>query len=178
MNNSHEFNSCAHLLDSTKYQEAIDHYRALLSNGKDPLAEMMNFQKASQNNLAELYPDRCISPDNLVTVGQRVDWLKDQKEAFDDEFRELIEAIAGMSKEEKDRSAVWKKWKSKYHAIRNEPYHTHSQEDQLEAKFEAIDKLHFFMNMLFAVDLSAEEIFVLYYLKNKENFDRWNNRGY
>jgi hypothetical protein len=82
-----------------------------------------------------------------------------------------------MSLPEKDRSALWKKWKGKYEDLRAENVDTLSHEDRLELMFEVIDAAHFFNNVLLALGVDAETYFTLYYLKNAENIAR-QKRGY
>jgi dimeric dUTPase (all-alpha-NTP-PPase superfamily) len=52
-----------------------------------------------------------------------------------------------------------------------------SEEDKLETQFEYIDMFHFFMNIGLLIGIDGKTFAKLYYLKNKENFDR-QNRGY
>jgi hypothetical protein len=82
-----------------------------------------------------------------------------------------------MSNGEKDASGVWKAWKANNLEKRSTLIKDLSPEDQLEVKFELIDMAHFFLNMFVALGMDSQEIFELYFLKNKENFDRQNN-GY
>ncbi|AZV01087.1 hypothetical protein KNU35_gp144 [Escherichia phage vB_EcoM_005] len=103
--------------------------------------------------------------------------LREQKDCIDDEFRELLTSLGEMSKGEKDASAVWKKWKARYPEAQAKPISEMSPEDQLEIKFELIDIMHFVFNMAIGLNMSAEEMFKLYYLKNKHNFERQDN-GY
>jgi hypothetical protein len=45
-------------------------------------------------------------------------------------------------------------------------------DEQVEAKMEMIDMFHFVLNMFIGMDMSAEDVFIYYYLKNAENFER------
>ena len=174
-----EFNACAHLVNDKNFEAASKMYDELLASGKDPFGVMLDMQRSLQKNLAVLYPERCIDPDHIDTVGQSVDWLREQRDSLNDEFEEYIEALPGVSAyDEKTRTSVWKKWKSKYPTIRDLQLSSLSPEDLVELQFEFIDMLHFFMNAAFVPRLDAKSIFVMYYLKNAENFDRWNNRAY
>ena len=174
-----EFNACAHLVSDKNFETAAKMYDELLADGKDPFDVMLNMQRSLQRNLAGLYPERCLDPDHINTVGQAVEWLREQRDSLNDEFKEYVEALPGVSQyDEKTRTSVWKKWKSKYPDIRNIQLNTLSPEDLAELQFEFIDMLHFFMNAAFPVRLDSRMIFIMYYLKNAENFDRWNNRGY
>lgn len=171
-----EFNSCAKLLDENKISNAIKYYFDLKSDHIDPFLVMLEMQKALQEALFKKNP-QVQDVNNLNTLGQKADWLRDNKIAFDDEFRETMDALAGMNKPEKERSALWKKWKKNYDTLRSEEFNKLSTDEQIELKFEVCDMFHFFMNMMLAVNMSAEDMFVYYYYKNKENFDRI-KRGY
>ena len=67
--------------------------------------------------------------------------------------------------------------KSKYEDVRSMTFDDLSEKDKLELKFELADSFHFYMNMFFALDMSAEELFTFYYAKNAENHRRTQN-GY
>lgn len=169
------FNECAHLIEGV--DKAQNEYWDILGDEKDPLQVMLDMQKSLQVRLAKDKPEYNRHPDDLATAGEVVDWLRNQKDYIDDEFRELLTSLGGMSNGEKDASAVWKPWKSQ-HGERRETLITDlSPQDQLEIKFEMIDILHFVLNMFQGLGLTAEEIFKLYYLKNKHNFERQDN-GY
>ncbi|WRN92450.1 nucleoside triphosphate pyrophosphohydrolase [Shigella phage vb_GEC_SH_GT] len=169
------FNECAHLIEGV--DKAQNEYWDILGDEKDPLQVMLDMQKSLQVRLAKDKPEYNRHPDDLATAGEVVDWLRNQKDYIDDEFRELLTSLGGMSNGEKDASAVWKPWKAQ-HGERRETLITDlSPQDQLEIKFEMIDILHFVLNMFQGLGLTAEEIFKLYYLKNKHNFERQDN-GY
>lgn len=169
------FNECSQLIAGVdKAEEA--YFNALIHEDKDPLQVMLDMQKSLQVRLAN---DReyCYHPDKLSTAGDVVAWMREQKDCIDDEFRELLTSLGEMSKGEKDASAVWKKWKARYPEAQAKPISEMSPEDQLEIKFELIDIMHFVFNMAIGLNMSAEEMFKLYYLKNKHNFERQDN-GY
>ena len=46
-----------------------------------------------------------------------------------------------------------------------------------KVRMELIDAFHFFMNLLLCAGMTAEEVFSMYTMKNKENFER-QDRGY
>ena len=170
------FNECSGLIvGADKAKEA--YYNTLVQEHKDPLQVMLDMQKSLQVRLAEDKPEYNRHPDSLETAGEVVEWLRNQKDYIDDEFRELLTALGGMSNGEKAASSCWKPWKSQHGEYRNRKISELSPEDQLEIKFEMIDILHFALNMFAGLGMNAEEIFKLYYLKNQENFDR-QNRGY
>ena len=172
-----EFNSCANLIDTDEYKEARQKYTELLANGVDPFSVILNMQNQLQTKLADTYPGRCKSPADLKTLGDKYDWIRDNKIAFDDEYSELIAALGGMNKTPKDRSSLWKRWKSNYENIRNENFSDLAPNERLELLFECIDQVHFFANQILALEMTAEDIFTLYYAKNAENFKRYNS-GY
>ena len=47
-----------------------------------------------------------------------------------------------------------------------------SSDELIELKFEMCDFYHFVMNMMLALDMTAEEMFMYYYIKNAENHQR------
>lgn len=168
------FNECSQLIAGV--DKAEEAYTKAIAFSNDPLQIMLDMQKSLQVRLAN---DReyCYHPDKLATAGDVVAWMREQKDCIDDEFRELLTSLGEMSKGEKDASAVWKKWKARYTEAQSKPISEMSPEDQLEIKFELIDIMHFVFNMAIGLNMSAEEIFKLYYLKNLENFKRQDN-GY
>lgn len=171
-----EFNSCAHLHNEADLLAADAKYDEILSAGSNPLGYLLNIQNTLQEALAEKL-GRLQPPKAIKTKGELYEFLLSQKIAMDDEWRELIEAVGGMSKPEKDRSAVWKKWKGAYEDIREEKIADMPDTDRLELMFELVDFAHFFFNCLLAVGIDERELFRLYYLKNAENFAR-QERGY
>lgn len=172
-----EFNSCANLIDTPEYNEAKQKYTELLNKGIDPLSVILSMQNTLQTKLADTYPGRCKSPSELKTLGDKYDWIRDNKIAFDDEYSELISALGGMNKSAKDRSSLWKKWKANHENIRNENFSDLAPNEKLELLFECVDQVHFFANQILALEMSAEDIFCLYFAKNAENFRRYNS-GY
>ena len=170
-----EFNSCSHLLNNI--DEATKKYNEIKSSGGSPLNEMLKMQNQLQVNLKEKL-GRTIPPDELKTKGELVDFLFDQKRAFDDEFMELIHSIAGSNKSDKEQTSIWKKWKSDYTKLRSEDINEGLTEEEIHEKnMELCDLTHFFLNMVLALGLTEKELFEYYYLKNKENFNRYQN-GY
>lgn len=166
-----EFNSCSALLNDENFKEALDKYESLLNDGVDPFEFMLSMQHDLQVALSKKNSHNP-SPDSIETVGQKFDWLRENKQAFDDEYREIIDALPGMNTPVKDRSAVWKRWKSKYDDIRAKTFDDLTHDELKELKFELTDSFHFFMNMFFALDMDAKEMFVYYYFKNAENHRR------
>ncbi|AFU63976.1 nucleoside triphosphate pyrophosphohydrolase [Salmonella phage STML-198] len=169
------FNECSQLISGN--EKAENAYHDAVNAGIDPLQVMLDMQKSLQVRLANDKPEYNRNPDDLAKAGEVVDWLRNQKDYIDDEFRELLTSLGGMSNGEKAASSVWKPWKAQHAEFRNRLISEMSSKDQLEIKFEMIDILHFVLNMFQGLGMSAEEIFKLYYLKNAENFER-QNRGY
>ena len=169
------FNECAQLIEGVDIAEA--RYAGAMKHKQDPLQIMLDMQKSLQVRLAEDKPEYNKNPDELETAGEVVDWLRNQKDYIDDEFRELLTSLGGMSHGEKAASSCWKPWKAQHAEFRNRKIADLSHEDQLEIKFEMIDILHFVLNMFQGLGMTSEEIFKLYFLKNKENFAR-QNHGY
>lgn len=169
------FNECAQLIEGV--DKAALAYDNSIIKGTDPLQVMLDMQKSLQVRLAEDKPGTNAHPDELECAGDVVQWLRNNKDYIDDEFRELLTSLGGMSNGEKAASAVWKPWKADHVLRQDTRIADLSPADQLEIKFEMIDILHFMLNMFMALGMDAEEIFKLYFLKNKENFDR-QDRGY
>lgn len=177
-NANKEWNSCAKLANDENFDEANKKYKELLSEGKDPFDYMLNMQYDLQLALHKRLPEQVLNVQDLDTLGNKYDWLRDNKIAADDEFSELIDALPGISKmDAKDRTSLWKAWKGKRNEVRAMKFSELSYEDQIEAKYEAIDALHFWMNQLIAMELDGESIFKFYYTKNAENHRRAKN-GY
>ena len=170
-----EFNSCANLINDEKIKECNKIYSDLLSKGKDPLEYMLNAQNSLQVHLSETVEgNKC--PDDLSKIGEIYDWLRDNKIALDDEFREVVDALPGMNLPEKDRSALWKKWKANHLKLREKDISELEPNELKELKFELIDMWHFFMNMMLGLRISSKELFTYYYYKNLENIRRYNSK--
>lgn len=170
-----EFNSCANLINDEKIKECNKIYSDLLSEGKDPLEYMLNAQNSLQVHLSETVEgNKC--PDDLSKIGEIYDWLRDNKIALDDEFREVVDALPGMNLPEKERSALWKKWKANHLKLREKDISELELNELKELKFELIDMWHFFMNMMLGLRISSKELFTYYYYKNLENIRRYNSK--
>ena len=167
-----EQNNCASLHNDETYKEALQMYEDLTRDGVDPFQYMLDMQHGLQLAVAKKDPAHNPHPDELKTIGQKFDWLRENKQAFDDEFREIVDALPGMELPPKDRSAVWKRWKAKYDDIRARTFDDLSENEMKELKYELCDSFHFYMNLFFALDMDAKEMFVYYYFKNQENHRR------
>ena len=170
-----EFNSCANLINDEKIKECNKLYEDLLSKGKDPLEYMLNAQNSLQVHLSETVEgNKC--PNDLSKIGEIYDWLRDNKIALDDEFREVVDALPGMNLPEKERSALWKKWKANHLKLREKDISELEANELKELKFELIGMWHFFMNMMLGLRISSKELFTYYYYKNLENIRRYNSK--
>ncbi len=170
-----EFNRCSGLVDNDKVEYLQEEFSNITFGGGDTFQNMLDMQE----DLQKVYTDkhgRCPAPSEVKTKGELIDSLLDMKLAFDDEFRELIEAVHGMSRPPSERSAGWKKWKGDYDKIRAEGIDENLTDDDIvERDMEMIDMSHFYFNMLLLTKINSEKLFVYYNLKNKENHDRQNN---
>lgn len=172
-----EFNSCAKLTNEEDYKEAEALYESILEKGEDPYQTIMNMQNSLQDELAEKLPKYNKSPYALETMGDILEWTRKNEEAMRDEFRELYNAMGGMSNGEKAASAIWKNWKTNHDDMRAVKYVDFSAEDRAELMFEAIDIVHFWTNIMNGLGFDAKEMFIMYALKQQENLRRYNN-GY
>ena len=172
-----EYNSCAGLVDDTEYTKFSELYDELQAGNKDAYQTLLDLQNLLQVNLVKRLPERNIEPFSIETKGELVDWLRKQKDCIDDEFRELITSVGGMSTGAKNASSVWKDWKAKNIEVRNERIVDMSSADKLEMLFEMVDIMHFVNNMLLGLKMTSKDLFILYCIKNKENFNRHDN-GY
>lgn len=168
-----EFNSCASLIEGENLNKVLD----MLNQSPDLLQDMLDMQNKLQTTLAQKLPEHNIAPSDIQTKGELVSWVDSNFDAIMDEFRELKNAIGGMSNGEKAASAVWKKWKANHGVMQNEKLDDMSKEDKLELMFECIDIWHFVMNLFLGLKLDSKDIYTLYMLKNFENLNRYNN-GY
>ena len=171
------FNQCSQLFTHSATEKALNEYSVIIANGENPLDTMMTMQRSLQIKLATEKPERNISPNEINTAGEAIDWMRKQWDCMSDEFRELLTSLGGMSNGEKEASGAWKDWKANNLKLRAVKLEDMSPEDKYEIVAELSDLWHFFLNMNIALGLSAEDIFTAYYIKNAENFDR-QNRGY
>lgn len=168
-----DFNKCSQLADDmTAAGWAL---AKITGNHGNPLNAMIAMQTKLQKELAERHPNYNRDPDTLKTCGDILDWCQAQDDYIADEIREHYTALGGMSNPKPN--AIWKPWRAEHGEYRTRLFSDLSPEDQLEAKFELIDQLHFVLNKFIAMGMTGDDIFKLYYLKNAENFAR-QERGY
>lgn len=122
------------------------------------IEEMFEMQLKLQNFLAA----RGKSIDYVnASFKTRVDQLTIQKRNFDTEFVELLDRLP------------WKEWKT----YTPEQLEDLTGDPLIETQMEFVDMFHFFMNIGLLLKIDGKTLQKLYYLKNKENFDR-QIRGY
>ena len=141
-------------------------------NPENKCAQLMS-QETKELSLKEMFDMQLSLQNNMLARGKGIDYingsfaskvneLKIQKINFDSEFVELLERLP------------WKPWRT---YTPEQLAGWTSEEQMLETKFEYVDLLHFFMNIGLLIGITPEELSRMYYLKNKENFDR-QERGY
>jgi hypothetical protein len=140
----------------------------LYSLSKDTLGDIMSLQKDTQENTYGF---------NFSNMSLRdvMNFWHANTHAMIDEIHEATDALGGI----KDGSgnAVWKYWKKDFTKYSSIKFSDLSENDQIEAKFEIIDMLHFFMNYAISIGMTPKEMYNMYMSKNKENRDR-QVRGY
>ena len=120
---------------------------------KDSIGVMLEYQKAFQRRV----DPRCESMD----LKERAAFIRDHYVYLDQELQEMLYEIPFFKH--------WKDYSKMTNSEIEEAYH--------KAKEELIDSWHFFMNLMIALNMSADELFQMYLEKNKENIRR-QNEGY
>lgn len=133
----------------------------------DNIQEMLDSQAKLQRELSTRVKGN-VDPSTCDTLGSLYEYLRDNKIALDDEFREIVDALPSSS----DPSALWKKWKAKHIELGNVPVTPELLEP---AQREFIDLWHLVLNMALALRLSSDDILRLYREKNQENMRRYSN---
>lgn len=159
-------------------QEAVAEYNSIVESGYDPFDEIMGMQHSLQVDLANRLPSFNVNPEEIQTKGDLIDWLNGNIDAIQDEFRELKTSVGGVDTHgEKGANAVWKRWKAKHGELQQEELDSMSPRDELEMKMEMLDIFFFTLNCFIGMGMSSREIFMLYYIKNRENLKRYES-GY
>jgi dimeric dUTPase (all-alpha-NTP-PPase superfamily) len=153
MNNINPENKCSHLLDTIKIPKEIT------AGQLSDVRRMFDMQLELQKFLSA--KGRALNPET-ATYKQRIENITVQWRNLTTEFSELIERCP------------YKEWKTYPENVLNGDI---PDEDRLEILFEYIDMFHFFMNIGLMLGVNGELFAKLYYVKNKENFDR-QQRGY
>ncbi len=147
----------------------------------DFLKEVYKHQYNLQKKVYEIYPEVNLNPEkdldlnaDILNVYNLQVWVSQNLEYFQDEWRELMNALGGK----KYGSAVWKKHKAKHREVKDlYPNEVLDKDDKLEIFYEFIDIIHFVMNFLIPIEVNIgkeglEEIFNFvkeYYNRN----ERW-----
>jgi len=153
-------NKLAHLKIGTKEFPDID--------------ALFNIQSSLQSFIADAKGVDDITRGNY-TMAIVSSFMLQQKHAFDDEFHEMMDAIGGI--DDGVGSAAWKWWKDDHKKAHITYLNEMSDNDMLELKFEAVDMLHFFINMCIILGMTGSEMMNMYIAKNAENIER-QKRGY
>ena len=140
----------------------------LYSSSSDTLGDIMALQKDTQSTVYGWNFEN-------MTLREIMSFWHANTHAMVDEIHEATDALGGI----KDGSgnAIWKYWKKDFNNYSNIKFSDLSENDQLEAKFEIIDMLHFFMNYAISIGMTPQEMYNMYMSKNAENRDR-QKRGY
>lgn len=158
------------------YEEIEKIYANILSQGKDPFEIIHKMQKENQKKFYTCNKGFDKDPEKLETIGEKYDFIRDNKTALDDEFREVVDALPGMSGTYKERSALWKKWMLSHNSIRSKTFKDLTPDEILNIKQEYIDMMIFMINMSYALEVSSKELFILLYMKCQKNLQRLENK--
>ena len=165
-------NSCSEL-------NIVDKYTEFMSEGKDPMTEMLNTQKYLQEEVYFRKTADHVSYKNTklseMTLAQMKDFLLTNEHALVDELHELLDSLGGIH--DGIGSGFWKHWKDSHAGIPNMTLKDLTERDLKEAKMEAIDVWHFVMNVFLCLGIDSKDLCNFYFAKNKENIDR-KARGY
>lgn len=160
--NKQNFQQCAHL-------EVNNDFKELKEKGQDTLETIFNMQKSIQEKVYGYDFDKIRS-----TIGELKKFIDWNEEAIRDEDREMQAALTGIH----TYPNCWKPWKTKHAEAMNRPFSELREDELKELQMEWIDKLHFFINVGIAINLTPELITNYYISKNKENVRRQNQGGY
>ena len=117
------------------------------------MKKMLEMQKELQEFLGTDFED--------MSMEERVAYIKEHSIHLNQEINEALYELP-----------YFKPWKDYSNVTEDEVV-----EGLKSYKKEMVDAFHFFMNMLLAIDVTAEEFEALYMEKNAENFER-QRRGY
>lgn len=166
-----EWNKCSNLASDESFKEAIEKYNELTEKGLEPFEYMLQMQTDLQKALYAKLPNQALNVDDLDTNNKKYIWLRNNKIAADDEFSELVDALPGMSAmDAKNRTSLWKTWKSNHLEVRSMRFSNLSDEDKKEAFFENSDISHFILNMVIAGNLHISDVLDHYGFVSIEGF--------
>ena len=131
------------------------------------LDDILELQKQLQN---KLHNKNDLIPyiNKLNTLGEKCDVLMYNKNAFDYEFKEVLEALSASN----DPSSLWKNWKKNYELTRSKLYSDLSEKQKSELQMEFVDMFCFFLNMMLVLDIDEKTLFEVYTQKHKINLER------
>ena len=155
-------NSCANLEIEDVWTKQVNN-----PDSADTLGDILNLQAETQKNVYGYDFEN-------MSLREVMGFWHMNNHALIDEIHEATDALGGISN---GGSAIWKRWKKDYSKYENMKFADLSKEDQLEAKFEIVDILHFFMNMAASIGMTSQEMYNMYMSKNKHNRERQRN-GY
>jgi len=159
-------------MSNTNYQACAQlEVEDLYKDSKNTLGDLMNLQKDIQETVYG-HDFKKLREEPLSEMRKFYDW---NYHAIQDELRETFNALGGIN--DGIGNGVWKPWKKSNKDSYSIKFSQMSPKDLLELKYELVDIQHFLFNMMLAIGMTPEELFNLYFAKNKENRDR-QKRGY
>jgi hypothetical protein len=142
-------------------------------NPENKCAQLIKDDSIKTLTLKEMFEMQLSLQRDMFARGKGIDYdngtFKQKVDNITVQFRNLVLEFAEM-----EEMLPFKEWKT------YKPEHLLdwvSKEQEIETKFEYVDMFHFFMNIGLLIGITPDELSNMYYLKNKENFDR-QNRGY
>jgi hypothetical protein len=154
-------NSCSHL-------EIPDLWSERGEVSEDTFGEILDLQAYLQKNVYGYDFEN-------MTLRDLMEFWHMNNHALIDEIHEATDALGGIK--DHGGSAIWKRWKKLHSSYADMKFSDLSPEDQLECKFEIVDILHFFMNMVASIGMTSQEVYNMYMSKNLENQNR-QRQGY
>lgn len=143
------------------------------NNDNDTFGTMLNMQRELQSYFQKKNNSNFPDVNNLKTLGEIYDFINFSMMALQDEYREVVDALPGTHTfSQKERSALWKIWKSKNKEMRERKLSDLTPEELSDLKFEVCDMFHLFMNIMIAIGMSSKDMYECYMLKNLENKSR------
>lgn len=155
------FQECAHLDVEDLYGRSTTH-----------LADMLEKQAELQSKLQDKHGHPRFAEMNLSEL---VQFWHVNTHAMIDEIHEAFNALGGVK--HGIGSAAWKTWKDAHAKTKVRSISDLSDSDMIELKMEVVDMLHFYMNYWLSIGGTPQELYNMYFAKNKENHDR-QKRGY
>lgn len=117
------------------------------------LNTMMEMQKSLQEKLGTNFAE--------LTDDERAQFMRNHRGYLEDEIAEALYEMPNYK--------LWKDYSNMGPEAKDVAWQ--------KVRMELIDAFHFFMNLLLCAGMTADEVFYMYKMKNKENFER-QERGY